>query len=122
MEKIDCLDEVEDEKHCLELHMNQCDDNEYQCLNGMCIDKVFLLETEYRAPYNYECIDQSDEPIPKTSETPSLQNPDFQCEEATSRFPDSFSCGDGGHIPWPIAHRSNQCHSNRDQVFNYDLN
>ncbi|CAF4054951.1 unnamed protein product, partial [Adineta steineri] len=60
--KVDCLDGGEDEKYCLELEINTCEENEYQCRNGMCVNKVFLLD-ESNSLISPECLDRSDEHI-----------------------------------------------------------
>ncbi len=54
--KIDCLDGNFDEEHCWKLEINQCKDNEYRCMNGQCIPKVFYHDEEE----NLNCIDGSD--------------------------------------------------------------
>ncbi|CAF1470526.1 unnamed protein product [Rotaria sordida] len=70
--KIDYLDGGEDEKYCLELQINQCVDNEYQCSSGMCIDEAFLQEASMNYLVSHECIDEWDEPIRFGSRTNCL--------------------------------------------------
>ena len=54
--KIDCLDGGLDEKHCWELEMNECEQNEYRCRNGQCIPRSFLGDWKN----GYDCLDGSD--------------------------------------------------------------
>ncbi|CAM4988640.1 unnamed protein product, partial [Rotaria socialis] len=86
-----CLDGGEDEKYCLELHMNHCAQNEYQYRNGMCISQAFLLEAGISYSQDYECLDQSDE----SSEPGTMK----RCEDTVDRFPNTLTCGDSGYIP-----------------------
>ncbi|CAF1486415.1 unnamed protein product [Adineta ricciae] len=54
--KIDCLNNGIDEKHCRQLEINQCQDDEYQCNNGQCIPLEFYKELTFRR----HCLDNSD--------------------------------------------------------------
>ncbi|CAF2691574.1 unnamed protein product, partial [Rotaria sp. Silwood2] len=120
--KIDCLDGGEDEKHCLELQINQCVDNEYQCRSGMCIDEAFLLETTINYLVSHECIDESDEPTKFGVRIHCLKDPSFRCEDTVCPYPNAFNCGDGNCAYWPVIQSSNRCKNNRDQVFNFRYN
>jgi hypothetical protein len=33
-----------DEENCDLLEFNECEDNEYRCINGMCIDEEYWLD------------------------------------------------------------------------------
>ena len=55
---VDCEDGV-DERECAQLDVNYCEEHQYQCYNGQCIDKVFWHD----AGKNFECVDQSDEKV-----------------------------------------------------------
>ena len=55
--RVDCLDGGEDEKHCWQLELNECEENEYRCLNGQCIPKAFHQDTQRFG----DCLDGSDE-------------------------------------------------------------
>ncbi|CAF4634385.1 unnamed protein product, partial [Rotaria socialis] len=94
-----CLDGGEDEKYCLELHMNQCAQNEYQCRNGMCISQVFLLEVGISYSQDYECLDQSDE----SSEPDTMK----RCEDTVCRFPNTLIWCDDDCIPCPTFELNN---------------
>ncbi|CAF4736200.1 unnamed protein product, partial [Rotaria sp. Silwood2] len=55
--QVDCLDGEFDEEHCWQLEINECNDNQYQCINGQCIPQLF-----YRDDINTpDCLDGSDE-------------------------------------------------------------
>ncbi|CAF5058256.1 unnamed protein product, partial [Rotaria sp. Silwood1] len=44
-----------DENNCDILELNRCDDDEYRCMNGMCIPDEYFLDGQY------DCLDWSDE-------------------------------------------------------------
>ncbi|CAF0915257.1 unnamed protein product [Adineta steineri] len=115
--KIDCLDGGEDEKHCLELDLNICEENEYQCRNGMCVNKIFLLDERYSF-ISPECLDQSDEYL-KNSETACNFIPLFKCEDIMSPFPSRFTCGDGNDLLSHMPRKGSVCRNKRDQVLNF---
>ena len=52
--RIDCIDGGADEAQCFELEMNECNENEYRCHDGLCISKEFLEDE------NIYCLDRSD--------------------------------------------------------------
>ena len=54
--KIDCLNDALDEQHCWQLEVNNCQKNEFRCINGQCIPKIFYQDE----PYFPDCLDQSD--------------------------------------------------------------
>ena len=97
--QVDCLDDGVDEMHCLQLEMNQCGDDEFQCHNGMCVPAAFFDDS----PYNFDCLDGSDEFIHQQENADNKghshcsQDPSFRCEELSSVFRTSahFFCGDG---------------------------
>ncbi|CAF1081307.1 unnamed protein product [Adineta ricciae] len=106
--KIDCTNGF-DEQNCNKLELNECDEtNEYRCLNGQCIDKVF-----YRDQYP-DCADHSDEKF--TSARSCFHNFGIQCEE---RWCPSmwFSCGDGHCYDGPNINDKNSCASQRDRLY-----
>ena len=51
---VDCINEQIDEKFCWKLEINECQQDEYRCLNGQCISKEFALEKSNMS----ECVDQ----------------------------------------------------------------
>ncbi|CAF0830833.1 unnamed protein product [Adineta steineri] len=54
--RIDCLNGGVDEIQCFNLEINECNENEYRCHNGLCIPKKFL-EMGYPEA---QCLDRSD--------------------------------------------------------------
>jgi hypothetical protein len=94
--KVDCLDDGNDEKHCWQLEMNECADNQYRCLNGQCIPYDFFLDD----PIAPDCLDGSDERMYRDiSQQCKTAEPTFMCEDITctvarSRFrtPLTSSC------------------------------
>ncbi|CAF4306657.1 unnamed protein product, partial [Adineta steineri] len=51
--RMDCLNDGIDETGCFNLEINECNDNEYRCHNGLCIPKIFL-EMEFA---DAQCFD-----------------------------------------------------------------
>ncbi|CAF1686764.1 unnamed protein product, partial [Adineta ricciae] len=118
--KVDCLDGGEDEKHCHELYINRCEENEYQCRNGMCVNEDFLRD-EFRKLISPECMDASDEigaRDPDDDDT-CLNDPTFRCEDFICRTPWHFPCGDGNCLKYYFPRNNLQCNNQRDQAFNF---
>ena len=92
--KVDCADGGNDEKHCFELELNECKDNEYRCQNGLCIAREFFRDNRF----NPECLDRTDEGLETYSKDCAL-DPSFRCEEHTCKISGRdrahFACGDG---------------------------
>ncbi|CAF5222655.1 unnamed protein product, partial [Rotaria magnacalcarata] len=44
-----------DENKCDKLEFNECENDEYRCMNGMCIPEEYFLDGEF------DCLDWSDE-------------------------------------------------------------
>ncbi|UJR07864.1 hypothetical protein I4U23_012147 [Adineta vaga] len=87
--RIDCIDGGADEEGCLALEMNECNEDEYRCHNGLCIPKDFFHD-DYP-----ECHDKSD--LQKiVAYTRNGYVSIFEYEEH-SCFPGykQFQCGDG---------------------------
>ncbi|CAF1317877.1 unnamed protein product [Adineta steineri] len=84
---VDCRNGI-DEESCWQLNINQCEDNEYRCRNGQCIQKT-LFKDDYNA---FECLDQSDEelPLPRTrinmSSEPTFSKEDVTCSNRNMQF------------------------------------
>ncbi|UJR19802.1 hypothetical protein I4U23_022935 [Adineta vaga] len=55
--RIYCLDGDFDERHCWQLEVNECKQNEHQCSNGLCIPKEFSNDDSH----NPDCLDGTDE-------------------------------------------------------------
>lgn len=85
-----------DESSCHLLEFHKCEDDEYQCRNGMCIPTMFVFDA---MP---DCMDMSDEQELEElnqryydcSKTASLDCDDRVCRK------DQFSCGNGDCVPW----------------------
>ncbi|CAF1464938.1 unnamed protein product, partial [Adineta steineri] len=76
---IDCLNDGIDEKHCWQLEINDCEENEYRCNNGECISKMFYRE----GPHHFDCIDRSDEDYKRFNSTYLSQEPILRFEDIT---------------------------------------
>jgi hypothetical protein len=58
--KFDCYDGEQDEEHCWQLELNECDnEKEFRCRNGLCIDRTFFHDNRLQV----DCLDGSDESI-----------------------------------------------------------
>ncbi|CAF1344185.1 unnamed protein product, partial [Rotaria sordida] len=73
-----CIDGT-DEDRCEELELNECEENEYRCQDGLCIGEQYWLDGEY------DCLDQTDEQeghidFSATAWCP-LVSSQFSCEE-----------------------------------------
>ena len=92
--KVDCADGGSDEEHCFELEMNECEENEYRCQNGLCVAREFYRDDEA----NPECLDRTDEGHVGYYRS-CAGDPSFRCEEHTCaihRWPAVVTpCGDG---------------------------
>ena len=92
--KVDCIDGGNDEKHCFELEINECDENEYRCQNGLCVAHEFFRDDD-ASP---ECLDRTDEEDLRHYEL-CVSDPSFRCEEHTCKISENskadFACGDG---------------------------
>ncbi|CAF1516012.1 unnamed protein product, partial [Adineta steineri] len=92
---VHCTD-GQDEFNCHLLELNQCEYDEFQCRNGMCVPKEFLFDAVF------DCMDLSDEQeLPETYARFDLCRIEtkLECDERVCRK-DQFSCGNGLCIPW----------------------
>ncbi|CAF3526078.1 unnamed protein product [Adineta steineri] len=117
--KVNCLDGGDDEKYCVELEMNKCEENEYQCRNGMCVNREFFSDEDtslinIRSP---ECLDGSDE-IAFKKNSFCGRDPSFRCEDTLCLKYTDFNCGDGYCYDLDGS-RVLSCENNRDRVINY---
>ncbi|CAF1016974.1 unnamed protein product [Adineta steineri] len=81
----------EDERFCLLLEANICQDDEYRCRNGLCIPLSFSFD------YVYDCLDRTDESYsPRKRELSQLNrllDTDYPaCSENPSMFCEEYSC------------------------------
>ena len=106
--------EAKDEENCDVLEMNVCDEDEYRCMNGMCIPDVYFLDGEF------DCMDWSDEMQYKTSDGCGRESASAQCDDHLCP-PTEWSCGDGQCLRDRLAFRTSidyaTCENRRDQHF-----
>ncbi|CAF1409983.1 unnamed protein product [Adineta steineri] len=108
--RIDCIDGGIDEEQCFQLEINECNENEYRCRNGLCIPKEFLEDKQF------QCLDVSDllniDPYPHKGMFPHI----FDIEERMCPTTDKqFKCGDGRCVA-----DHDKCINKRD-LFLYEL-
>ena len=77
-----------DEENCDKLEFNECEDDEYRCMNGMCIPEEYFLDGEY------DCMDLTDEKQLFDDEICAFQAASFECDDRVC-LPNRWSCGDG---------------------------
>ena len=110
---VHCQDAV-DEFNCHLLELNQCEADEFQCRNGMCIPREFLFDT------TPDCMDSSDEQ--ELDEIMSVDQRCFtsslaDCDEHLCRK-EEFSCGDGTCVKWSaLIDHSSRCTNSRDAAY-----
>ncbi|CAF1313102.1 unnamed protein product [Rotaria sordida] len=79
-----CIDRT-DKDRCEELELNECEENEYRCQDGLCIGEQYWLDGEY------DCLDQTDEQeghndFSATAWCP-LVSSQFSCDEINRESP-----------------------------------
>jgi len=114
-EREDCRD-GEDERECVKLEENLCNENEFRCHNGQCIPIEFYRDDSM----NPDCLDGTDEPFTIENNRQCYQDAAFRCEE-TACYPQMYtlqpySCGDGECRPL-----SGGCWSHRYENTNYPI-
>ena len=92
--KVDCLDGGQDEEHCWQLEVNQCNDDEYRCINGQCISADFFRDD----PDVPDCLDRSDEMLSFNIKLDNcdIAEPTFGCEDVICMMHPNFY---GHHSP-----------------------
>ena len=88
----------EDELYCDQIEINLCDDNQFRCRNGLCIDRQFLFDGQG------DCTDFTDEQsllmIKKHNNFENCyEQASFDCDEHWCGR-EMISCGDGQCLPW----------------------
>ncbi|CAF3903979.1 unnamed protein product [Adineta steineri] len=108
--RIDCIDGGIDEEQCFQLEINECNENEYRCRNGLCIPKEFLEDKQF------QCLDVSDlldiDSYPGKTDSPHIFNIE---ERMCSSIDKQFKCGDGRCVA-----DYDKCINKRD-LFLYEL-
>jgi hypothetical protein len=104
-----------DEEHCDKLEFNECENDEYRCMNGMCIPEEYFLDGEF------DCLDWSDEFQYYDDTNCFIEGASTQCDDRICP-PNQYSCGDGQCIPDRFEFQTkpqikSECRSRRDQFF-----
>ncbi|CAF2441824.1 unnamed protein product [Rotaria sp. Silwood2] len=103
--RVDCLDGGLDEAFCFDMEINECNQNEYRCHNGLCIPEEFWNDGIGDA----DCLDRSDEIADISYPRSCFQDPTFRCEEHSCRTNwHQFPCGDGQCVQ-----KFDTCHNGR---------
>ena len=104
-----------DEENCDKLEFNECEEDEYRCMNGMCIPDEYFLDGEY------DCMDMSDEKGPFDDTKCPYQSASMDCDDRLCP-PNRWSCGDGQCFEerrfassWHMSFTD--CFNRRDQFF-----
>ena len=77
-----------DEDNCDKLEYNECENDEYRCMNGMCIPEEYFLDGEF------DCLDWSDEIQYYNDINCPLEGVSIQCDDRFCPL-NQFSCGEG---------------------------
>ena len=103
--RLDCQDGGQDEEHCWQLEVTECQEDEYRCNNGQCVSTIFFNDNT-KAP---DCLDGSDEPRRIHRSHPFCENalPNFCCE--------SWSCSLLQYVSPRFL--TSACSSDRDSIF-----
>jgi hypothetical protein len=104
-----------DEENCDRLEFNECENNEYRCMNGMCIPDEYFLDGDY------DCMDFSDEKHLFNDINCTFQQVNLDCDDRMC-LPNKWSCGDGQCINNRLAFQQlfsvdRECTSRRDQFY-----
>ena len=108
--RVDCIDGGEDELSCFALEMNECENDEYRCHNGLCIPQKFVGDG------TAECLDRSDILTHTDREDNSIDVNvrEFIWKEQGCRPGQrSFTCGDGRCV-----RDFETCRNGRDHIIN----
>ena len=102
-----------DEENCDLLQFNECEPDEYRCMNGMCIPDQYFVNGQY------ECMDLTDETGFFIDGNCPTQQASLECDERLC-FPRRWSCGDGQCIEHRLAFQDKnavtaECRSRREQ-------
>ena len=104
-----------DEENCDKLEFNECEDDEYRCMNGMCIPDEYFLDGDY------DCMDMSDEKELFDDTQCPHQSASVECDDRVCS-PSRWSCGDGQCIVerfdgGNVYRHFLSCLNRRDQLF-----
>ncbi|CAF1437598.1 unnamed protein product, partial [Didymodactylos carnosus] len=64
-----------DEENCDKLEFNECEDDEYRCINGMCIPDQYFLDGDY------DCLDLTDEKGHFDDGMCTFQQASYECDD-----------------------------------------
>ncbi len=107
-----------DEENCDKLEFNECEDDEYRCLNGMCIPDEYFLDGEF------DCLDKTDEKQQFNDKKCTVQQATHECDDRMC-FRFHWSCGDGQCIEDRFISQTlgffGECNSLRDQYHMCEL-
>jgi hypothetical protein len=107
-----------DEDNCDLLELNICAEDEYRCMNGMCIPDEYFLDGVF------DCLDWSDEMQRKKSESCTLEAASTRCDDHVCP-PNEWSCGDGqcitNRLPFGKFYSSQICNNHRDLYFTCEI-
>ena len=104
-----------DEENCDLLEFNECEEDEYRCMNGMCIPQEYFLDGEF------DCLDWSDEIQYYDDANCAISEASIQCDDRICP-PNEFSCGDGQCISDRLNFQimsqvKSECRNRREQYF-----
>ena len=103
-----------DEENCDLLELNICDDDEYRCMNGMCIPDEYFLDGQF------DCLDWSDEMQDMTIKSCTQETASTRCDDHVCP-PNQWPCGDGqctaNRLPFGKSSITQICNNHREFYF-----
>ena len=104
-----------DEENCDKLEFNECENDEYRCMNGMCIPEEYFLDGQF------DCLDWSDEIQYYDDTNCPIEKASTRCDDRICPAT-QYSCSDGQCIPnrfdfQIMSQVKRECRSRRDQHF-----
>ena len=104
-----------DEENCDKLEFNECENDEYRCMNGMCIPEESFLDGEF------DCLDWSDEIQYYDDANCPIEGVSARCDDRICPA-NQYSCSDGQCIPsrfdfQKMSQIKRECRSRREQYF-----
>lgn len=90
-DRVDCLNGGIDENHCLELEINECNDNEYRCHKGLCIAQEFWQSGDHNEICSDRFLPYFSDGAPECSRITGFICDEDSCPPGPKKFP----CGDG---------------------------
>ncbi|CAF4616217.1 unnamed protein product, partial [Rotaria sp. Silwood2] len=85
----------EDEMYCEHLDLNECNENQFRCRNGLCIPIEWFMDSRL------DCVDATDEQRKQSDDHDACYSmSSIDCSEVACGEKQAYSCGDGQCLSW----------------------